>query len=225
MLTLAQLYKLAENIHVDIFEGLSIPENCSINRTVLIDNIMQLDGLNIPLYADPIVMQSAITLWSARHQYTFTHIGKILDASYSPIEDNEHRLNETTTKNLNDGTTKNSSMSATTGKSTYNTGKDTTTETSDTSAYNASEYQPKDEVITELEHGHTKREDGTAGTTTEDSRLRSMNSTETRSKTESGTSKFSHQQLMEQEFDLMGKFNPYTFIAGLFENELTLTIY
>lgn len=225
MLTLSQLYKLGQNINIDIFEGISIPENCPINRTVLIDNIMQLDGMNIPLYADPIVMQSAVTLWSARHQYTFTHIGKVLDASYSPIEDNDHRVNETKTRNVNDGTTRNSSMNATTGKSTTNTGTDTTTETSDTSAFNASDYQPTDKVVTELEHGLTKREDGSAETSNEESRLRSMNSTDTRTKTESGTSKYSHQELLNQEFELLGKFNPYTFIAGMFENELTLTVY
>lgn len=225
MMTLAQLYKLGENIGLDIFDGITIPENCPINRTILINNIMQLDGMNIPLYADPNVMREAISVWSFRHQYTFVHMGKVLDAEYNPIEDNDHHLNETVTKNLNDGTTKNSSMTATTGKSTTNTGTDTTTETSDTSAYNVTDYSDKDKVTTELQHGLVKREDGSAGTTSNDSRLRSMNSSETRTKTESGNSKYSHQELVNQEFESLGKFNPYAFIAGIFENELTLTVY
>ena len=85
MITLAQLYDLGKTYNIDIFDGISLPEGSPMDVDVLVNTIIMNCGLNIPMYADPKVMQSAITLWSAKNQYTFEHVGKIYAADYSPI--------------------------------------------------------------------------------------------------------------------------------------------
>ena len=49
MLTLAQLYDLGQNVNIDIFGGISLPTNSPINRTNLINAIMEHCGLNYPI--------------------------------------------------------------------------------------------------------------------------------------------------------------------------------
>ena len=245
MLNLAQLYRLGINLDLDIYEGINLPENSPIDRETLINTIKERNGLNIPMYADPYVMQSAISVWSAKNQYTFIHIGNILNAEYNPIEDTDEDYNETKTHNLTDNTAINNTKSeaihnagtvdVVDGTTTVNSGTDTTTETDETSAFNASTYQDKDKSTTEIVHGlntvesrsgktttgNDETKNSTAGTTNN----KQLAENETTNRTNSGNLKYSHQELLNQEFELMGRFNPYNFIAGLFENELTLCLY
>ena len=108
MLTLGQLIKLGENIGVDIFAGVTLPENNPLDRDTLINTIIEKCGLNIPMYADPYIMASAITLWSARNQYTFEHVGKIFNAVYSPIENKDYYedISVTRERDMTDNTTR-----------------------------------------------------------------------------------------------------------------------
>ena len=107
MLTLEQLYKLGLNVDIDMFEGLNLPEGNPLDRDILINTIIEKCGLNIPIYADPRIMASAITIWSARNQYTFAHVGKIFDAVYSPIENKDYYEDETIgrSRDMTDNTT------------------------------------------------------------------------------------------------------------------------
>ena len=77
MLTLTQLSNLATTENIDMWAGLQLPSGSPMDRDVLINTIMEHCGLNIPVYADPSVMASAIAVWSAKNQYTFIHVGKI----------------------------------------------------------------------------------------------------------------------------------------------------
>lgn len=250
MLTLEQLYNLGVNVNIDIFSGLNVPENSPINRTVLINTIMEKCGLNIPMYADPHVMASAITVWSARNQYTFEHVAKIYNADYSPIDNKNY--NETTTversRTLNDDTDGNSTKSeAATGR-TYNNltannsethgGTDTTTEEHTTSAYNAATYQPDDKIVTTLGHGETITGSNTqvSDTGINSSKDTTLSTTNNKDVTENETTTTTtHQKgnigitsntsLQTEEYTFLDAYNPYSFLAGLFENELTLFVY
>ena len=266
MLTLAQLYDLGINAGIDIFSGISLPANSPINRTLLINSIMEHCGLNTPLYADPFVMSSAIALWSAKNQYTFEHIGKILTADYSPIENTDKYETVTTdhSRDLTDNTTgnnkKNEKLHSTnnenvTGSENHSgtdtdtttlSGSDTVTEESETSAFNSSTYQPDNKTTTttqpgsvtteNMSHGeniaNTSQTNSTGDSTKDtnvdlknDKKVKETEKTTVTTRTHGNIGVMDNATMQEREYDLIGKFNPYTFICGLFENELTLFVY
>ena len=246
MLTLEQLYNLGLSENVDIFNGLTLPLNSPINRTTLINTILMNCGLNIPMYADPNVMASAVTVWSSRNQYTFEHVANILTAKYSPIENKdayetvtiEH---ERTLKDNTIGSTKKNEGLTSTYKENNNetnnethAGTDTTTDT--TSAYNSSTYEPDNQ--TKLEHGEkidgtrkSDRDSQNSGTKNTNSTLNNDKNVAEKEKTTNMLRQHgnigitSNNDLQTQEYKMLSEYNPYTFLAGLFENELTLFVY
>ena len=226
MLTLVQLYNLGLVEQIDIFSGLSLPADSPIDRTVLINTIIEKCGLNFPLYADPNVMKSAVTIWSAKNQYTFEHIAKILTADYSPIENKDYTEETIYGRDLKDntkGVTKRNEGVNTKNK-TVNSGADITEDT--TSAYNSSSYEPDNKST--FTHGATIDNEGSSNknigmdnntdkTVKED--------TVTRSHQHGNIGVTSNFELQKSEYTLLEEYNPYNFLAGLFENELTLFVY
>lgn len=250
MLTLEQLYKLGLNVDIDMFEGLNLPDGNPLNRDILINTILEKCGLNIPMYADPTVMASAITIWSARNQYTFDHVGKIFNAVYSPIENKDYYETEETgrsrdmTDNTSGSTTRaenlttNNSTSVTEQKVSTHSGTDTTTDVNETSAYNASDYQDNNKTTSDLVHGEVISDAGNGSTTGTGSSAKQIAGSMTDNKTidEDETINVtrhqhgnigitSNTQLQTMEYEMLATYNPYSFIAGLFENELTLFVY
>lgn len=258
MLTLTQLSKLADNVGIDLFEGLKLPEGSPLDRDTLINTIMLECGLNIPNFADPYVMQSAITLWSAQNQYTFNHVAKIYNASYSPIEnyDRYEDMETNRDRNMSDDTISNSSkneavnssntvtndLTRTDDLTTQHSGKDSTVDENTTSAYDSTTYQPENKSTSDLTHGEKVTDTGTvkntgtvstiANSTTGDTANSSSNKDilENEKTTQSnhirgniGVVTATATQI--EEYDFIGKYNPYKFIAGLFENSLTLFVY
>lgn len=234
MLTLTQLYELGQNVHTDIFSGIMLPDDSPLDRDTLINSIMERCGLNIPLYSDPYVMTSAINLWSAKNQYTFRHVGKIYNAEYSPIE-NKDLYSETIedkNRDLTDDTTgsnkKKDSLKA--DNTTTHSGTDNTTVENTTSAYNSSSYQPDSKETSYYNHG--EKVDNTGNSThdintdiTNNKKVKEKEGTKTIIREHGNVGVTSNTQLQTEEYGLLGQFNPYSFIAGLFENELTLFVY
>lgn len=234
MLTLMQLYELGQNVHTDIFSGIMLPDGSPLNRDILINSIMERCGLNIPLYADPYVMTSAINLWSAKHQYTFKHIAKIYTANYSPIE-NKDLYSETIedkNRNLTDDTNtsnkKNETLKA--DNATTHSGTDNTTVENTTSAYNSSSYQPDSKETSYYNHGEKVDNKGSSNkdvnaTIANNKKVNEKEGTKTTIREHGNVGVTSNTQLQTEEYGLLSEFNPYNFLAGLFENELTLFIY
>ena len=249
MMTLAQLYDLGLSIHTDIFAGLSLPEGSPLDLELIRNVIMERCGLNTPMYADPITMQSAIRVWSAKNQYTFAHLAKIYEASYSPIE-NYDRIEENSqehTRELSDKTdttskkTENTKVNNNTNTSNKDTvthsGVDSTTNEDTTSAYNASDYQPEDHTATSITHGEIVTEEtsgntkvdgtsdkGSLGTTNSDKNVTESEKTLTNNRMH-GNIGVTAMSMEKEEYELLSTYNPYNFIAEIFENELTLFVY
>lgn len=250
MITLAQLYDLGLDQNIDIFSGIRLPDDSPMDQTVLINTIIEKCGLNIPLYADPGVMASAISVWSAKNQYTFEHVGKIYVASYSPIENYDSYEDISLDKNreLSDNTKVDSSKNEdfnsennskiTEGKTSTHSGTDTTTDINETSAYNSSSYQPDNKSVANLTHGEriTDVGNGSNDSTVKSNKDTTSNSSQDKLVTEEENTKtITHRHgnigttkstdLEESEYRFIGNYNPYNFLAGLFENELTLFVY
>ena len=251
MITLSQLYNLGLVSNTDIFEGLTLPAGSPLDRDVLINTILERCGLNIPMYADPNVMRSAITVWAAKHKYTFEHVGKIYEASYSPIENTDKYEEVTTTKDrdLTDNTTgsnsrtedleTNNKINVSEGKTSSHSGADINREEDTTSAYNAGSYQAADYTTSTLHHGEIITDSGNGTTNTDGSSTKNINGNIENNKTvnESELTKLinhthgnigvmDNATMQTKEYELLKAFNPYNFIASdLFENELTLFVY
>lgn len=216
MLTLEQLFNLGLAEQIDIFSGLSLPSDSPFDRTLIINTILEHCGLNYPVYADPNVMRSAITIWSAKNQYTFEHLAKILKANYSPIENKDYTEETTYGRNLADNTkgntTRNEKVNAT--NKTSNSGADITEDT--TSAYNSSSYEPDNKST--FTHGAVI---DNKGESTKD--IGMDNKTDKTVKEDTITKSHQHGNvgitsnvaLQLEEYGLMRDYNPYTFIAGL----------
>ena len=250
MIDLAQLYKLGLNADIDIFAGLSLPEDSPLSLDTMKNVIMERCGLNIPMYADPAVMASAVTVWSAKNQYTFKHMGKIYEAEYSPIENYDrredgydtrsHDLNENndTEFSKNEKNTSTADSKITENKSSTHSGTDTTEDTRETSAYNSSSYQADNQGSTSLTHGETITDAGSGTNSTKGASDKTADGTNTNARSLSESESTDHYlhahgnigittntQLQTEEYELLKRYNPYNFIAELFENELTLFVY
>lgn len=246
MLTLTQLSDLATIKNIDMWAGLQLPAGSPMDRDVLINTIIEHCGLNIPVYADPFVMSNAITLWSAKNQYTFEHVGKIYEASYSPIENYDRYEDMSTDHNrsLKDDTSSSSSKnevldstnSADENKTTEHSGKDSTVDEQQTSAYDSSTYQPENKSTTDLTHGEKITEDGEVISETSSSKETTSSGKVNKGVTENEkTTQKNHirgnigvttaMAMEREEMEYLNNYNPYTFLAGLFENELTLFVY
>ena len=234
MLTLTQLSDLAKIQKIDLFEGLTLPEGSPLDRDVVINSILMRCGLNFPNFADPYVMRSAIAVWSAKNQYTFEHVAKIYLADYSPIENydryedmqtNRDRKMDDTTKNTG---SKTEGVSST--RTTSHTGTDTTTDTEETSAYDSSAYQPTDKTTSSLKHGESVTDGGNSTKTTTNNLTNDKDVTENEKTTQNNHIRgnigvMTATAMESEEYEFVKNYNPYEFIAGLFENDLTLFVY
>lgn len=250
MINLAQLYNIGLNANIDIFSGLSLPEDSPLNLDIMKNVIMERCGLNIPMYSDPMVMASAVTVWSSKNQYTFKHMGKIYEAEYSPIEnyDRYEDSNDTRDHTLDEGnnaefsknekSTSSANSDITENKTSIHSGTDVTEDTRETSAYNSSEYQADNQGTNSLTHGETITDSGTGTNSTKGNSDKSADGTNTNERTLTENETNDHNlhahgnigittntQMQTEEYELLRKYNPYNFIAELFENELTLFVY
>ena len=246
MLTLAQLYDLATSENINLFEGLKLPAGSPLDRDTIINNILMQCGLNYPNFADPNVMKSAIAVWSAKNQYTFEHIAKIYKAEYSPIENYDRYEDMSTNRDrtMDDNTANNSANNenitndntVTNDLETAHSGTDSTTDENKVSAYDDTNYQPNSKSTSDLEHGETVTDTGTV--TTNGNIIKNNTGNLITAKDVKETEKTTQNNhirgnigvttavaMMTEEYEFIGKFNPYNFIAGLFENELTLFVY
>ena len=234
MLTLTQLSKLATTEGIDLFEGLQLPSGSPLDRNTIINTILMRCGLNFPNFADPYVMKSAIAVWSAKNQYTFEHVAKIYKADYSPIENyDRYEDMETNRDRTMDDTTKNTGTKTegvTTSRTTSHSGTDTTTDTMETSAYDSNTYQPADKTTSSLLHGESVTDGGTSTKTTTNNLTNDKDVTENEKTTQNNHIRgnigvMTATAMESEEYEFVKNYNPYEFIAGLFENDLTLFVY
>lgn len=246
MLTLTQLFELGKNEGINIFDGLQLPSNSPLDRNTLINSIIMRCGLNFPNFADPFVMASAVTVWSAKNQYIFEHVAKIYEASYSPIENYDRYEDMITDHNrtLKDNTLSNgkktenliTNNNTNDDRTSEHSGTDTTTDENKTSAYDDSNYVPETKSTSDFKHGEKIIDkdniivNGTSNKTTNNSATVNKGVTEDEKTKQNNHIRgnigiVSAMSMQTEEYDFLSKYNPYEFIAGLFENDLTLFVY
>lgn len=233
---------------IDIFEGCTVP--APFNMNLVKDNIMRRCGLLQPIYGEPLVFQGLVKMWFDSNQWNFEHLAKVYNASYSPIE-NVYVSDHWTEKNTGtdkrqyggkDRDTLSGTDTFTHGEKHTLSGTDTNTDTTATehqvSAYNSSSYQPSSK---DSNSGNVKTDYGKTDTASGDDKTKYGKI----DLTEYGkTDDFTHghtvtydqlrhgnqgittnNQLINEELDMLEKFNPYDWIAAKFERENFLQLY
>ena len=264
MINLQQLYNVGLTDHIDIFEGLTIPSECThLNADVLRSSCFERCGLNIPIYPDPDTMRAAITLWAKKNAYTFIHVDKIMAANYSPIEnvfedtESERKFDGTTDrkddstveiendseKHITDRLT-NDKTTLAHGKKVTESGSDDNNTTNTISAYDSATYQPDNKSENKITYGHTATDSGTDTTTRNYLKNQDITNEGGNTTTTDATGKetkddlekiktsrhgnigvTSANKLQIEEYNMLMEYNPYNFLAEMFERDLTLYIY
>ena len=193
---------------IDMFDGCSVPSPLDMSRVR--GAIIMRCGLLTPLYSEPQTQHYATQQFFFENQWNFDHIVKIINASYSPIENVAEEREETLQNSGND------TLTIAKNSTTTNIGSETST--MEISAENSSAYQPDNQ-----------RSDSNMQTTTTGGS--DTHTTQKGSSTKQNMSRHgnigvtTNQDMIEQELDLLERFNPYRFIADLYEKELIIGLY
>lgn len=194
-LTLIGFHNYLEAEDSSLFSQLSLPEG--IDKDVLINNILLRGGEFEVLYSNPYFMQEAIGIWSAKSQRTFERWLKALNIDYDPLY-NYDRTEEWTEEDSGtvSGTTSSESSSGTESK---------------VSAYNASTYQPDNQVAVDAD-----------SSTTDSGSHENLNVRKGRAYGNIGVT--TSQQMLEAELDI-AKWNLIDQITDLFLQEFVIPVY
>lgn len=199
-----QLEYLKRVLKQDMFDDCSVPAGLDFYRVK--GAIIMRCGLLTPLYSEPTTQRLATQQFFAENRWNFEHLVKILQAEYSPIENvfEDRTESELIERSHSDSGNFSSSVS-----STVNTERKI-------SAENVSTYSPDNQ----------ETETGTDQKTGTDSRTGKSGENKGLTMSRHGNiGVTSAEQLINEEIDLIDRFNPYRFIADLYEKELMIGLY
>lgn len=195
-----QIRYLNDVLKIDMFDECTVPAGLDMARVR--GAIVMRCGLLTPLFSEPETQRNATQQFFIENQWNFQHIVNIINAEYSPIENVFEDSTETENQKGTDAYTLGITKA----------GSATTTNT--ISAENATTYQPDRET--------------TENDNSSDSHVKSGNDSRdiTRTKNRHGNvGVTTNQSMITEEISLIERFNPYKFIADLYEKELILGLY
>ena len=212
----------------DLFVNLTLPTG--IDKDILTNNIL-LKGADFEvMYSDPFFLQEAIGMWSGKWQRTFEKWVDALTIEYNPLENyvRKEDWSDTLNKGVKTSARRDSGNTRTFDNSDTTTPGTTITEETKVSAYDASTYQPKQEVITTpsgsgdvLAHSGTIKDEygeGSSGSETENSK------TVRDGRIHGNIGVTTSQQMLEAELKI-AEWNLYEHITDLFLEEFVIPIY
>ena len=191
-------------------------------------------GLLEPVYSDPRVFREMIYTWFHIRDWNFKHLIAIIQAEYSPIENtdrySEHEILTAGTDSKSRAGTDARTIGTTGSDSRTRTPDLTRTMTDEISAENSSSYQPDSK--------HTTRDSGTEKSTGSRSEnvVDNLTHDEIESGKRDGTEKYtehthgnigvtSNVQLINEETELLRRFNVYDWIAERIEETFFIMVY
>lgn len=234
-LTILGLYNYGEALHDDLFENLSLPDG--INRTDLINNILEQGAAFETLYPDYEYLKFSIGAWSRRWYRTIDKWINVLAVDYDPLynynrfeewEDSGTRSGQNgSTRNMTGNTSDQVEGETDTQDTVYTTG----TEELHVVAYNSDVYHNKEKrerSENSTATGHSETATNAAGTMAENETISGTNS-ETSSGDHSGhmygnIGVMSTQDMLQQELDVQ-RFNLIQQVTDLFLTELCILVY
>lgn len=203
LINIIQWCKLNQNSETYIFDDIKIPSE--INKTVLINNIMDKCEVHTPIYEDPYLFKAKIDNFFLRNYDVYLRLVQAFNADYNPIDNynKTERWVEKTDGNENIDSTNN----------TVNGG--STDIENRVSAYNSNSYQPKDLTTNKL---------NTTEQNTGDSDRKYGENVVHEGTIKGNVGVTTSQQMLESELLLRPKLNIYEVIANDFYNEFMVYV-
>ena len=217
------LFGLDEYTDGAIWDGLNLPSY--FDRDVVINTILWKCGEYECICPDPTMLTKLIRLWSLKNSRFFARLAAAMQENYKPLA-NYDRFEEFEDHATGSGTTTGNSTNSESGSGrTGRQGDTQDTTTNRVSAFNASEFQNRDESIS----SGTESED----VTTNESRSAESNtkasSTDKQDSTHSGhmwgnIGVTTTQAILLEEIRVSA-ISPYELIADIFSNEFSVKVY
>ena len=228
MWTLQNLMDYYNNYDMDPFENCSVPE--PLDLELLKSYIMKRCGLLQPIYGEPQIFKIQVKMWFDSNQWRMTHLVNMLLAEYNPAE---NIVEHDEWEEDHSGTDKHG------GTDTFNhgethtlSGKDGTEDTTynerTVSAYNASTYQPdnKDQRGGKLETTYGKKDTASGSDSTNYGKTFEHGEKIEYTRDRHGNVGVkSSSDLMQEELNLLERFNVYDTLSKWFENENMIEVY
>ena len=244
MWNLQNLMDWYHNHNIDPFENCTTP--APIDKDLLVSYIMLRCGLLQPVYGEPELFKMQIKMWFDSNQWRMDHLVKMLLADYAPAEnifEHDEWTEEHTGTDEDGGTQTNQASGNDTlqhGETHTLSGKDTDTDSTSTehtvAAYNASTYQEdsKDQRGGKIETEYGKKDTASGTDTTGYGRLDTITFGKTFTHGETidytrdrngNVGVKSSSDLMQEELNLLERFNVYDTLASWFEKANMIQIY
>lgn len=231
-----------------LLDGVVVP--APLNADKLKSEIIFQCGLLTPIYSEPATMKQLIAHWFASRDWNFEHLVKIIQAEYSPIE-NVDRYDSTTTSMIGSESESESESNTSTRGRLAESARDTGTDRSraeartlagndenTVSAFNASAYQPANNMESSESESITESESILFSESMSESESEGIDGQRTRAgytnrgQVESFVQHMhgnigvtTNQQMINQELDLINRFNIYKWITFMLRSELFLEVY
>ena len=228
MWTLQSLLNYYKIHDIDVFENCTTPE--PIELELLESYIIRRCGLLEPIYGEPELFKMQVKMWFDSNQWRMDHLVKMLLSDYEPAEnifEHEEWEEEHSGTDTNGG-----SDTFQHGETHTLSGKDTDADTTSTehtvAAYNSSTYQEdsKDQRGGSIETTYGKKDSASGtDTTTFGKTFTHGESIEYTKDRHGNVGVKSSSDLMQEELNLLERFNVYDTLASWFEKDNMIQVY
>lgn len=219
-----------------VLDGVVVPEG--MDAELMKNTLMMRCGELTSHWSSPGTFKAATTHWFLTHQWNIQHLYNLLLAEYNPIHNYDRDETITIDVGENGGRGYNSEVTSTgdtSGDSTRTpnlTSSDDTTVKRNVSSFDSSEYQPRDEDVTDTtrtESGtdNIESHDETSNNTATDFQEQTVNNRNENhtNHMEGNIGITTTQQMMQEEIALMKSFNLYDTVASMFEDDMMVLVY
>lgn len=219
-----------------VLDGVVVPEG--MDAELMRNTLYMRCGELTSHWSSPGTFKAATTNWFLTHQWNIQHLYNLLLAEYNPIHNYDRDETITIDVGENGGRGYNSEVTSTGNTSGASTRTPDLTSTDDTtvkrnvSAFDSSEYQPRDEdvtVSTRKESGtdNIESHDETSNNTATDYQEQTVNNRNENhvNHMEGNIGITTTQQMMNEEIALMKSFNLYDTVASMFEDDMMVLVY
>ena len=225
------LQSLMEYYHqrdIDLFEGCTTPEPIDVD--LLKSYIMLRCGLLQPVYGEPELFKMQVKMWFDSNQWRMDHLVKMLIADYAPAEnifEHDHWEEDHSGTDSEGGsdTLQHGETHTLSGK---DTDADTTSTTHTVAAYNSTTYQPdsQDQRGGSIETTYGKKDTASGNDITKYGKSFTHGESIEYTRDRNGNVGVkSSSDLLQEELNLLERFNVYETLATWFEKANMLQIY
>ena len=216
----------------DVLSGVVLP--APLDNEKCKDAIVMRCGLLTPVYGEPSVLRDMIDKWFASRTWNFDHLIKVVQAEYSPIENTDRYSEHEIITAGSDNRTKTGSDNRTIDRSVS----DMRTRTPNLTDKTVDEISAENSNAYQADSQHTSTETGTDTTSGQHNELTKDNvgHEENESGSRDGSEKYTEHthgnigtttntMLINEELELLKRFNVYAWIAERIEEEFFIMVY